>query len=60
MRYDAILETKAERPTKSGDSGPRSAAESWQRHQKIADLVGQIRNARRARTTGATPTNKPR
>jgi len=58
MGYDPMLETKAERPTKSGDSEPRSAAESWQRHQKIADLVGQIRNARRGRVV--TEPTKPR
>jgi len=52
MRYDPMLETKAERPVKAGDSEPRNAAESWQRHQKIADLVGQIRNTRRRRGTG--------
>ena len=52
MRHDPMLETKSERPSKSGNPEPRSAAESWQRHQKIADLVGQIRNARRQRGTG--------
>jgi len=52
MRYDPMLETKVERRSKAGDPEPRSAAESWQRHQKIADLVGHIRNARRRRGTG--------